>query len=204
MSFLKTPLFLVVLTIFALGGCASKRPSASFTYPEIGTITTKGVGESLVMQGTGNLEPKLIISKDVSIGAFVLRKGRYEFDSENSTRFKFERDDQEVYLLKTDNTVCINKVIKENCGIVPFSLETGIARKSADSFQQTLLYNGKIGNRITLGYREFSNDMARAAFSNEVSYDLSESTILGYKGARVEIVKATNTEITYKILSGFH
>jgi len=58
-------------------------------------------------------------------------------------------------------------------------------------------------NRIALGYREFSGDIARLAFSNELSYDLSESAILGYKGARIEIIKATNTELTYKVISGF-
>lgn len=72
-----------------------------------------------------------------------------------------------------------------------------------DSLQQTLLYNGKIGNRITLAYRELQNNIARPAFSNSVEYDLSESNVIGYKGARLEIIKATNTEITYRILSDF-
>jgi hypothetical protein len=70
--------------------------------------------------------------------------------------------------------------------------------------QKTLIYSGKIGDRITLGYREFKNDIARPAFSNDVAYDLSESTVLGYKGARLEVLKATNTEITYKVIAGFN
>lgn len=74
---------------------------------------------------------------------------------------------------------------------------------SANHFQQTLIYSGKIGNRITIGYRESSGSMARPAFSNDVSYDLSESRIVGYKGARLEVIDATNTEITYKVLNGF-
>ena len=45
--------------------------------------------------------------------------------------------------------------------------------------------------------------MARSAYSNNVDYDLAESTIVGYKGARLEVVKATNTELTYRVLSGF-
>lgn len=72
-----------------------------------------------------------------------------------------------------------------------------------NSFQQTLIYSGRIGDRITLGYREFSNSLARPAFNNDVEYDLNESKIVGYKGARVEVIEATNQEITYKVLSNF-
>jgi hypothetical protein len=72
-----------------------------------------------------------------------------------------------------------------------------------NSFQQTLIYSGRIGDRITLGYREFSNNMARPAYNNDVEYDLNESKIVGYKGARVEIIEATNQEITYKVMSNF-
>ena len=33
------------------------------------------------------------------------------------------------------------------------------------SFQQTLIYSGKVGNKINIGYRETSNDIARPAFN---------------------------------------
>jgi hypothetical protein len=184
-------------------GCASKRPSASFTFPEIGSVATKGVGENLLMQGTGQLVQDLVVPQDEVIGAFTLRKGIYPFEAENSKRIKFKREGQDVYFLKADNTICVDGDKKEQCSAIQYSLITKLSKKSANSFQRTLLYNGKIGSRITLAYREFNDDMARAAFSNEVAYDLSESMILGYKGSRIEIIKATNTEITYKVLSGF-
>ncbi|MCP6612672.1 hypothetical protein NL511_30920, partial [Klebsiella pneumoniae] len=60
------------------------------------------------------------------------------------------------------------------------------------SFQQTLIYNGKVGNKINIGYREFQGGMARAAFSNEVEYDLSESKTIRYKGAVLDIMDANN------------
>jgi hypothetical protein len=75
---------------------------------------------------------------------------------------------------------------------------------SSDSFQQTLIYSGKIGNKINIGYREFSNDLARPAFNNNVEYDLSESKIIGYKGARIEIIEATNEYIKYKVIQNFN
>ena len=73
-----------------------------------------------------------------------------------------------------------------------------------DSFQQTLIYNGKVGDKINIGYREFQSNRARAAFSNEVEYDLSDSNIIGYKGAQLEIIKATNQSIEYRVISNFN
>lgn len=66
-----------------------------------------------------------------------------------------------------------------------------------DPFQQTLIYSGKVGNKINIGYREFSNGLARSAFNNNVEYDLFESAIIGYKGAQLEILEATNQYIKY-------
>lgn len=45
-------------------------------------------------------------------------------------------------------------------------LQTKITTKDTNSFQQTLIYNGKVGNKINIGYREFSGDLARPAFAN--------------------------------------
>jgi len=46
--------------------------------------------------------------------------------------------------------------------------------------------------------------MARAAFNTDVEYDLSESAIIGYAGARIEVIDATNTDIKYKIIKNFN
>jgi hypothetical protein len=34
--------------------------------------------------------------------------------------------------------------------------------------------------------------MARPAFNNDVEYDLSESKLIGYKGAQFEVIEASN------------
>ena len=69
-----------------------------------------------------------------------------------------------------------------------------------DSFIRELIYTGIAKNTITVVYREFSNDLVRPAFSQELKYDLSEGNVIGFKGARFEVIKATNTEIRYKVL----
>ena len=45
--------------------------------------------------------------------------------------------------------------------------------------------------------------MARPAFNQDLQYDLADGNIVGFKGLRIEIIKATNTNIEYKILSNF-
>ena len=106
-----------------------------------------------------------------------------------------------IVLKKSDRTIC---VYESHCGKIKYSLGRQIVGKTKNSFQQTLIYNGKVGERILLGYREFSNDFARPAFSNNVEYDLKSSNVIGYRGARLEVVEATNVGITYKVLAGFN
>ncbi|CAD9197495.1 hypothetical protein QAC21B_03669 [Acinetobacter bohemicus] len=75
---------------------------------------------------------------------------------------------------------------------------------SEHSFQQTLIYSGKVGNKINISYREFSGSLARPAFNNDVEYDLNQSRQIGYKGALLEIADANNQSITYKVLKNFN
>jgi|TARA_B100001059_G_C17802131_1_gene566812 hypothetical protein len=74
---------------------------------------------------------------------------------------------------------------------------------SQPSFKQELIYNGKSKDTVKFMYREFSKDFARPSFSQEVNYDLTESNVIGFKGARIEILNATNTKIEYKALKSF-
>ncbi|MDC1329462.1 immunoglobulin domain-containing protein [Pseudomonadales bacterium] len=74
---------------------------------------------------------------------------------------------------------------------------------SQTSFIQELLYNGRVGSNLKFIYREFSDDMIRPAFSQEVQYDLSKSDEIGFKSVRMEVLDATNTVLKYKLLSNF-
>ncbi|EAW4855825.1 hypothetical protein, partial [Staphylococcus aureus] len=52
-------------------------------------------------------------------------------------------------------------------------------------------------------YREFANDMARAAFTTDFSVDSKGSDVIAYKGAKFKVNKADNSSISYTIISGF-
>jgi len=78
-----------------------------------------------------------------------------------------------------------------------------VINDDADSFRQEFIYNGKVDNNIKFIYREFSSNMNRFAFQQDVQYDLNESNIIGFKELEIEIIEATNQSITYRVLRNF-
>lgn len=86
----------------------------------------------------------------------------------------------------------------------PLNIEIGEMQESIpDAMQQTIFYNGKSGNNIFLSYREFINDTARPAFTQDLTFDVKEDRMVGVKGAILEILEYSNTSITYRVVSNF-
>lgn len=78
-----------------------------------------------------------------------------------------------------------------------------INMKCESCFKKELVFNGKTGNSLKFMYREYVEDLARPAFTQELQYDLAEGSIIGIKGLRIEVIRATNISIEYKILKTF-
>lgn len=81
-----------------------------------------------------------------------------------------------------------------------FVEKTNVVTLGKDSFSKELIYSGMSQNTITISYREFSDNAARPAFAQELKYDLSQSDPIGFRGARFQIVKATNSGLVYKVI----
>ena len=80
---------------------------------------------------------------------------------------------------------------------------TRVVDINAPNFRQELIYNGRSGDTVKFLYREFSGDYARPPFSQDVQYDLKDGNTIGFKGARVEILEASNTRLSYRVVSSF-
>lgn len=76
--------------------------------------------------------------------------------------------------------------------------KTEIAR---EFLRRELVYAGISGSSVQVTYKEFVNDIARPAFTQELKYDLSQSKVIGFQGARFEVISASNTDITFKVIS---
>ena len=77
---------------------------------------------------------------------------------------------------------------------------TVFERWGKDSFKRELVYSGISQNTLSILYREFSDSIARPAFSQELKYDLGQGNAIGYKGARFEVIRATNVELVYRVI----
>jgi hypothetical protein len=192
--------------------------------PPINSINTAHIGDNLLRQGSYAEHEAVYVSSEVTLGAFngyTLRPGFYVKEGENEdsdffmpstygnggsvVRGPLMDEWRWVQAQKGSLTICIVTVLAVSVckSDAPFE-RTKQPVAGPNSFQQTLIYSGKVGSKLKIGYREFSADFARPAFNNDVDYDLSESNVIGYKGARLEIVEATNEYIKYKVIKNFN
>lgn len=74
---------------------------------------------------------------------------------------------------------------------------------SLNSLQQTLEYAGRNGDVLKFIYSEFTNNLARQAFTREFQIDLGQGNVAAYKGAVIEVESASNASITYKVVRNF-
>lgn len=115
----------------------------------------------------------------------------------NAFIYKGSNDDFEGYFVKSPNGCGADKPLAQ------VAEEIRATDLESPSFKQELVYNGRVGNNLKIIYREYSNNMARGAFSQEAQYDLSISDVIAFKGARLKIINATNETIEYQVLSHF-
>lgn len=212
---------LATLTLLILtSACTTMKYNGASTYikqvdyPPVGKEITAYVGDHLVEKGNITETGVLKVAERVDGFAYEIPEKSYPQTGADDKKDYFSAlgiekaaladPYQGLYVEKGDNKeICVITVFgASTCYEAKFSIETQLSEQG-NSFQQTLIYSGKIGNKINISYREFSNNLARPAFNNSVEYDLSESNVIGYKGAELEIIKADNRSITYKVLKNF-
>ena len=222
-------LFRLLLVSFMGGflyGCAAPQfnylpEMERFSLPPINKVSEVGLGEYLLDQGEKTVREELLLERDVKTTLGKALAGSYKkVGVEGSYHYYAQDMSKGVTLLfglaeipRASGYIKFNKKTNELC-LISIEGNAGcgvtIARfikksdQSAAGFRRTLIYNGKVGNKLTLGYREFSGGLARAAFNNTVEYDLKESKVIGYAGARIEVIDATNTSIKYRVLQNFN
>jgi len=213
-------ILLLIVSILIASGCTTVKYNGTDTfvkevnYPETGKIITVFVGDHLIQKGTITEENVLVVHKTIDGVAYDIIAKKYPqigFDEKSD----FYSSVGVVKGILSDPVQALALEKKENAELCVVTVFGGSAcyegeyekkkqlSERGNSFQQTLIYSGRVGNKINIGYREFSNNSARPAFNNDVEYDLSSSNIIGYKGASIEVIKADNSSITYKLIKNF-
>ncbi|KLE33298.1 hypothetical protein [Aurantiacibacter gangjinensis] len=204
------------------------------SFPQLGAQLTRSLGEEMVKQGTETTTRGVWLPEPNPIGAFELSSGFYRMTGAEGeyifTSFERNSPDPEVGTLSMGGGIFdagagswpegIRFSTEEQQTCVIARGAYGIGESICDTeypymftergfltsndFQQTLIYSGRVGDRIRVSYREFSGSLARPAFSNDAEYDLSESDIIAYRGARLRVIEANNESITYEVISNFN
>ncbi len=227
----RTTLLTLAVAV-ALTACTTTQPVRprvdTIDRPALNTISTAELGDTIVEKGKLYTYNGIVLSNELTWGdGFLLKKftispgslksrqvdKKYEyFYSENMTSYDA--------LLGTSmypgGGLCIKIgdpswvrafIVSGVCTIKPKATPevrpTRITDVSQPSFRQELIYNGRSGDTVRFLYREFSGDYARPPFSQDVQYDLKDGNLIGFKGVRIEIVEASNTRLSYRVLSSF-
>jgi len=90
-----------------------------------------------------------------------------------------------------------------NWGTPPQVRPTRLPDPNATDRRRQLVYNGRMGQTLSLLYREFSSNPMEPPQSQTLHYDLSEGPVIGFRGVRIEVVEASNTRLTYRVLASF-
>ncbi len=162
----------------------------------------------MLRQGYGFMVERVTITDSAVLQGEEL-KGQYQVESVNGTSLMLAGDAFYIQLDESSGKACFQAAIllsASGCqsGVeVKFNKSKDLQYEQSSHLQQTLLYSGRIGNRIRFSYREFSDGLARSSFTNDAEYDLSESRQIGYRGALIEVLDANNMRIRYRVLRNF-
>lgn len=220
-------LIAVILFSIFMAGCATPKynyvPKATeISEPPIGSINTVYVGDTMLKQGKLTNHDAIYVSRKIDPGwAYSILPGYYLKQGDNSESGFYTPSGgaesgaidkavladpwKSVQAYTNTNKICVITIFNVAvCGTSNSFERSQKPIQSKNSFQQTLIYSGIDGNKINIGYREFSSNIARPAFNNDVEYYLKKSKIIGYKGAKIEVIDATNESIKYRVIRNFN
>lgn len=224
--YILTVFFVTVLAGCATGPLPEAYTSGIKTVvsiPQINTQASAEIGQTIISKANVTKIPAINFTNDASEvvnypGTTTIRARTIPLYASDE-RGKFYRDYLATFSMmgssivydnagifvpneKTKPAVVYHFALGYKFGKIPvLGVEDSTFEKwGKDSFKRELVYSGVAQNTISILYREFSDNIARPAFSQELKYDLAQGNIIGFKGARFEVIKATNTELVYKVV----
>ena len=221
--------YLILFSILLLcSSCGPKYQSVQgvisyVDFPNSANVNTVNIGDSLLSKAKVEKREGLQLKNFVS-GSFGLYKVNFHrgdyylrsvtLDSKqyapiNANKCTWDNGEvnRDCFININNRTGRISGVTLGGVAIslkpVPSVIKKEMTLVNTTNFKQEMIYNGKSGSIARFLYREYSGNMARPAFSQELTYDLSSSKIIGFKEVRLEVINTTNTSIKYKVISGF-
>lgn len=212
----------LILSLLVLNGCSTYMkhnyvPSAvKADWPEIEKETTVFVGDRMLIQGYTAKSPVLSIDKFVDGACFDIPTGEYPIVGKDAEKqyFSFKGSsgaverasmcDQPAGIAVFDNNqkeACVVTMFGSIvCYAADYSIKS-VETTHASNKQSSLLYSGRDGDQIKFTYVSIQG--GTPIFAHNVSYNIKESDVIGYRGARIKIHNSSNEQVTYTVLQTF-
>lgn len=222
----------ILLLVLILSACATPKYNYTpeitlISEPPLDVTTVAYVGDEMLSQGNISSKKGITFSTPQRISGYSFSEGFLPKTGEDdsSVYYTFVNSPSKKptseglatmhknFIVDPLESVAVSKKDNKVCAVTIFHLKACKANieftedmkhdLNENSFQQTLIYSGRVGDRINISYREFSGNKARPAFNNDVEYDLSVSSEIAYKGALVKVIHADNQKIEYIVRKNF-
>lgn len=192
--------------------------------PPLNAESTAQVGEAILHQGEVYQRAAIHLSEEISFGkdaAYALTPGYYFRTGESDGWESYAPAEGPVAgrVKKAPGAITLQGSFHysndgKTLGVITNFYQAvnakakGITRTtrpswSSDSIQRVLIYGGSTGTSIKLGYREIWKNINRPSQDVFVDYDLADSKIVEFEGARIEVIEATNERIRYRVTKAF-
>ena len=185
-------------------------------FPELSSVTTVNVGQVMLTEFEHLAQVQATLIDDLPSGR---RSGSV---SSGATLISAKFDGQQVFcrLSSREGSPCLTDTNGDGSFDKAYTLNTFghlVSGRDIDSlryrirentiqdgFKYELIYQGRQGDVVRIGYREYTDNLARPAYSQGLSYTLDESlTDIRFRNVSITIHEANNSEITYIVNSGF-
>jgi hypothetical protein len=77
------------------------------------------------------------------------------------------------------------------------------ASSGPNNYLEELVFNGLEGDKAVFVYKEYDGHATKPIYFQEFSSSLTEGSMLEFKNLKLEILEATDTKISYKLVSQF-
>lgn len=224
--FLRNKFFMqaaVVLCAFAFG-VTNQASAVETVTPSLNTKTTAQIGGQILHQGTYTQQAAIHLSEEIKFGErhqYSLTPGYYirSGESLDSGTYSPAKGPNAGRVKKAQGAITLQgSFLYSNDGktiavITNFYQAVtadakGVTRTqqpvvSTEALQRALIYGGKTGTKIKIAFRELWKNITRPSSDAFLEFDLADSKVIEIKGARIEVIEATDKSIRYRVLRSF-
>ncbi|MEM1147700.1 MAG: hypothetical protein AAGH49_07910 [Pseudomonadota bacterium] len=216
--------------LFSIVGCASGRPiilsAELIDEPNIGEVVSADIGDPVLRKGEHYPVPAINLLNPISkdAGLFVgfdipVQQMLAVYEDENYTYYQATQMIQKELLVGNSPVrggICVSKkdrsiakvyVAVGHCGLKiepdPVLSFATVPIMSELGFLQELLYNGRVGNYVRFLYRDSSQNAEEPENTEDLQHNLDEGNDVVFRGARLEVLSASNKSLQYRVLKSF-